>query len=240
MPYFPLTQTRRNTVLGAIGQAGLDAVDFVWDIEPSEATVVGLGGEPVTVDVLEHRPTEYWFKFDVDATRASLWAIFIPGRDGVLRREHAGTWDYVRAYIQEWLLHVREEHDAPDLWAALGQQRELMVGEVAENTQFTPQEQAQIAAQLTEAKEYVRANFWLDPEQQAKVEAQLDYLIDAATRSRRIDWRNLLMGALVSQALQAVLPVDVVQQVLFVVLRGLAQMFGGGDHELPGAPPELT
>lgn len=40
MPSFPLTQTRRNTVLGAIGQAGLEAVEFVWDVELSEATVV--------------------------------------------------------------------------------------------------------------------------------------------------------------------------------------------------------
>ena len=76
-------------------------------------------------------------------------------------------------YLQEWLGYVRQEHEAPDLWAALGEQRQLMVGESVENTPFTPEEQARIRAHLTEAKEYARANFESEPGQQAKVEAQL-------------------------------------------------------------------
>jgi hypothetical protein len=50
----------------------------------------------------------------------------------------------------------------------------------------------------------------------------------------------LFVGSLLSQVLQAVLPVQPVLQLLTIVLRGLAQMFGGGGPELPGPPPELT
>lgn len=87
---------------------------------------------------------------------------------------------------------------------------------------------------------YARANFELEPEQLDRIEAQLDYLVEAAKRTRRIDWRNLLIGSLLSQVLQAMLPVQPILQLVTIVLRGLAHMFGGGGPELPGPPPELT
>ena len=42
--------TRRNQVLEAIQAAGLDPADFFWTEEESEATAVGLGREPFTVN----------------------------------------------------------------------------------------------------------------------------------------------------------------------------------------------
>jgi hypothetical protein len=109
------------------------------------------------------------------------------------------------------------------LGAELRQQREMLAGEEIENTPFSGEEQEQIAAQLTEAKEYVRANFELEPGQVERIEEQLDYLVEAAQRVGRLDWRNLLVGSFLSLVLQAVIPVQPVQQLLFIVLRGLAR-----------------
>lgn len=198
-------------------------------------TEVGPGSEPFSVDVISHRPTGYFFKFDVDHSQASLWAIYNPGRDGMQRREHAGTWEYVFGYVQQWLGFVRQEHEAPDLWAELGRQRGALADHAVENTPFSLDEQAQIAADLTEAKEYLRANPELESGQLELIEAQLDYLVEAARRVGRIDWRNLLVGSMLSLVLQAAVPVAPVQHLLFIMLRGLAQMFGGGPPELPGA-----
>jgi hypothetical protein len=217
----------------------LNAADFDWRRDYSEATQYGPGQDADTVDVLVHTPTGFHFKFDVQQPRGSLWAFYNPGPEGVPRRDHAGGWDQVWAYFGRWLGQVAEEHAAPDLWATLRQQADVIVGEAVANTPFTLDEQAQVTAQLTEAKEYVRANLELEPAQLDRIEAQLDYLIDASRRVGRIDWRNLFVGSFLSLVIQGVVPVLPIQQVLFVVLHGLAALFGGGTPLLPGAPRQL-
>jgi hypothetical protein len=227
-------------VLEAILAAGLPPTDFRWVEEDTLVNILGAGAPPYRVQALVHEPTDSAFLFDLDTTYVQHYAIFHPGRDGPTERINAGNWAGELGYVRVWLGLVKEEHETPDLWAELGQQRDLMIGEAVANTPFTPEEQEQIAAQLAEAKQYARANLELEPEQLDRIEAQLDYLVEAAQRARRIDWRNLLIGSLLSQVLQAVLPVQPILHLLTIVLRGLSHMFGGGGPELPGSPPELT
>jgi hypothetical protein len=237
---YNLTRVQKNQVLEIINAADLDPTEFVWGEDLTEVNAIGAGRRPYTVEVLTHGPTGYAFKFDVLIDRASLWAIFEPGPDGPRKREHAGTWSYVAGYLERWADRVRADHRASDMWAELQQQRELMAGEIVENTSFTDQERAQITAQLREAKEYARANVELDRDQLHRIEAQLDYLVDAADRTGRLDWRNLLVGSFLSQVIQSLLPLAPVQQLLFVVLRGLAAVFGRGQPELPGGPADVA
>jgi hypothetical protein len=235
--------TRKNAVLGAIQAAGLDAAEFVWNEEPSEITAVGLGREPYTVEVLVHRPTGYSFRFDIDGNTntGSLWAIYEPGPDGARRREHAGTWEYVFGYVQQWAGWLREEYNSPDLWAELRRGRAQLGGEPAEveNTPFTPQEQAEIGRQLRELKEYVRQTYQLTGEQYRAIDARLDYFAEAAGRLGRVDWRNALVGAFIGAVLQAVVPLEPVQQLLYMALRGLVSLFGADAPELPELPAPM-
>lgn len=238
-----MTKIQKNAVLDAIQSAGLNPADFEWTKGSSEITAVGPGRAAFSIDVLVHGPTGYSFRFDVDDSRSSLWAVFHPGRDGARRREHAGTWSYVFNYVLEWVSRVKQEHDAPDLWAVIQEQGELITGAAeVENTPFTPKEQEQIEARLNEAKAFVHTTFELEPEQYETIDARLDYLVDAAKRQGRVDWRNIFVGTLLSLVVQAVVPVEPVQQILFIVLRGLAGMFGAGEQppELPGGPPETA
>jgi hypothetical protein len=179
---YELTRTQKNAVLDAIRETRLDPLEFAW--EEHDSSVTHPSDETFTVETLIHRPTEYWFQFDVDDSRSSLWAIYHPGRQGARRREHAGSWEFVFRYLREWLGYVRQEHNAPDFWAELQNQRELMIGELeeVENTPFTPEEQAQIASTLVETKEYVRAIYELSPGQYESIDARLDYLVEAAKR----------------------------------------------------------
>ena len=214
--------------------------DFQWVEEHTRANILSSGAPPYRVQALLHEPTDGAFAFDLDTTYGHHYAIFHPGRDWPTEKINAGNWSTELGYVRVWLDLVREEYETPDLWAELGQQRDVMIGEAVENTPFTEEEQEQIAAQLTEAKEYIHANFKLEPEQLARIEAQLDYLVEAAKRSRRIDWRNLLVGSLLSLVMQAVLPDHPIVQLLYIVLRGLGPMFGAGVPELPGLPPGLA
>jgi hypothetical protein len=230
-----LTRTQRNAVLALIVDAGLDPAGFRWDETNSSVP----HGHRFTVQRLVHRPTGYWFQFDVD-TRGSLIAEFVPGNKGSRKLEDAGSWQYVLGYATEWTRRIREEHETPDLWAEVARQRELIGQEPLENTDFEPAEKERIVEHLTEAKAYARANLGLDPGQLDRIEAQLDYLIDYSKRARRIDWRNAFLGSFVSLALQAVVPVGPIQQLLTFVLRGLSGLFGGPRNpKLPGGPPTI-
>lgn len=234
-----LSTTRKNAVLGAIQAAGLDAADFVWRDRRSSVTQVGAGRDAYTVEQLFHQPTGYWFRFDIDAARGSLWAIYDPGPEGASRRDHAGTWELVLGYAQRWLGWVKQEYDAPDLWAELQRDRERLgpAPAEAENTPFTPQEQLEIGRQLRETKEYIRQTYQLNAAQYSAIDARLDYFAEAASRLGRVDWRNAFVGAFIGLILQAVLPFEPVQELLYMTLRVLAGLFGGELPELPGPPP---
>jgi hypothetical protein len=239
VPGFSLTRIQKNSVLEAIQAAELSAADFKWIRTTSDVTQSGPGRAPFQIDTLLHGPTRYYFSFDIDHRRSSLWAVFNPGRNGARRREHAGAWGFVLGYVREWLARVKQEHEAPDLWAALRQEAELVAGAVdglVENTPFTEDEQRQIEAHLAEAKEYVRATQQLTPAQYESIDTRLDYLVDAAKRGMgRVDWRKILVGSFVSLVLQMVVPADVLQQSLPFIVRGLAALFRGDPTlELPG------
>jgi len=180
------------------------------------------------------------FEFGVNQ-HGSPWAIYEPGADGTRRRDHAGSWDYVFRYAEQWVQRIKEEHEAPDLWRTLEEQGELIAGPPIENTPFTPTELEHISATLSEAKEYARANLELDPQQLQRIEDQLDYLVEAAERVGRLDWRNLVVGSLLALVLQAIVPVGPIQQLFIVAFRSLVGLFGGpGQPELPGGVPPVA
>ena len=224
MASYEVTQTRKNAILQHVQAAGLDARDFVWSEEPSEITHVGLGRDAYTVEVLVHQPTGYWFGFDVDDESGGTWAIFLPGRDGIKRREQAGSWDYIFVYVQQWIAFVKQEHEAPDLWHELRRQRELIIGEDVENTPFSAEEQAQLARHLNETREHVATSFELEPGEYELIESRLEYLVEASRRVGRVDWRHLLTGSFLSLVIEGVLPAETVELVLFDVLRGLSEV----------------
>ena len=103
----------------------------------------------------------------------------------------------------------------------------------AENTPFAPSEQAQIIEQLRELREFVRSSYQLSTSQLTAIEKRLDYLAEAATRLGRLDWRNLMVGALLGLIVEAVVPPEPIRAILGLIVRGLGHLFGGG------APPEL-
>jgi hypothetical protein len=219
---YEVTPTRKNAILQHIQAAGLDARDFVWSEEPSEITHVGLGRDAYTVDVLVHQPTGYWFGFDVDDESGSTWAIFLPGRDGIKHRERAGSWDYVFVYVQQWIAFVKQEHEAPDLWADLRRQRELIIGEDVENTPFSAAELEQLARHVRETSDHVHTTFELEPGEYELIESRLEYLVEASRRVGRVDWRHLLTGSFLTLVIEGALPPETVEQLLFEVLRGLS------------------
>jgi hypothetical protein len=213
-----LLQSQRNEVFRLIQAAGVDPVQFQWDTGPGVERIV-------------HRPSGHSFSFvQVAGTgRQGILGIrYSPGTMTTTASESLVHWSQAKDFIHSWLESLERELAEPDLWGELERQRELLGGaaEEIENTPFTPEEQEEVVARLSEAKEYVRRTQELPPEQIHALETRIDYLIDATGRLPRLDWRNAALGALIGHALQTAVPSEVVRDVLGMIFRGLGQLFG--------------
>jgi hypothetical protein len=146
-------------------------------------------------------------------------------------------WPSVPKRVRKWAEEVKHDLDTPDLWAELKREREILTGarfEAAENTPFTPAEQAEIARQLLEIKEYVKKTYSLSSQQWSAIEDRLDEAKEAAKRVGRKDWLLLFYGVMFTVIVTALLPPEAVQHILIAALQGLAHLFSAG-----GTPPQL-
>jgi hypothetical protein len=146
--------------------------------------------------------------------------------------------------LRAWLAIVKREYETPDMWAELAQARDFAIGPAlgdTENTVFDEEEQEQISAQLRELREYLVSTQELTGDQLRMIDARLGYLEEAARRTRRIDWRNLLVGSLISLVLEQVVPVTAIQAAFQFLGRALDYLFTrGGTPTLPGGPPDVS
>ena len=108
----------------------------------------------------------------------------------------------------------------------------IQVSEI-DNTPFTIEEQHHIGGALTAIRKQLREREDLTPGQLASIEARLDDLVVASRSFRRKDWLSLLLAAGFSLIVNDLLPVEVVQHIVGLTLRGVAHMFGVDFPLLP-------
>jgi hypothetical protein len=231
-----LLRSQENNVFAAIQAAGLNPEEFEWTTDYSNFAHGDAAG--MRVPVLQHKPSNAFFIFDwsVNRTPEQHVAFYTPGLDQPHDTRHAGNWESQLGYVRSWLEYLRREWEAPDLWAELASGRELgsvVSDAVTDNSPFNPQERAEISQKLEEVKRYVRQTYELNEAQYDAIDARLDYLVDAAARLGRVDWRNAFVGAFLGAVVQAVLPPEPVRDVVSLALRGLGHLFGVHIPELP-------
>ncbi len=223
-----LLQTQRNAVLSVLRQEGLEPSDFKWQ-EAVSRTVEGR-----MVSVLIHRPSKYSYKFDFvyEAFRHWHQAIYSPGEESSQGYSRTFlTWkDHLEVIRTEWLPNLKREIEAPDLWAVVSQEKQLVEAASSpkvENTAFTPKELGYISQQLDEIKEFLFKTRPLDAEQKRFVEVRIRYLEESASRVGRVDWLNLVIATLFGIGVQAALPPDTIRELFRFVGSALSQLFGG-------------
>lgn len=213
-----LLPSQKNDVFRQVRDAEFDPGEFEW----------------VTEERLAHVPSGFWFDFGAGS---SFMCTFIPGSDATVRQIAAGGWGAQQGYFSQWLFNVEREVEQPDLWGALKRERELIGGAVpsaAENTPFTREERAEIARQFAEVKTYIKQAHALTEGQIRELESRLDYLVDAANRLPRFDWKNALGGAILGLYVEAVLPPEVVRHTIRMIVRVIGPLFG---HDIPELLP---
>jgi hypothetical protein len=220
-----LQKWQNNQIFEAIQNAGLDPRDF----DPKEADAEVR---------IKHKWSESYFI--VGGNAGHYVGRYVVG-DAPDWRYEAYSWQTLMERVSGWLKDVKRDLETPDLWAELQRETELL-GDTSkyatENTPFTPEEQKEIVGRLKELAEYAGRTYWLSGEQMQVLDAKIDYLVDAAGRLGRTDWRSVFVGAIVSYILTAAIPPESARSVLLTfmkLLRAIAPLFG---HVLPELPDD--
>jgi hypothetical protein len=217
-----LEKFQKNAIFREIEAGGLD---------PRECDLAE-GPEEVRIS---HMPSGSYFILGGDARRYT--GSYVVGESTLLWPYVAAIWAIVPQTVRRWAEEVKRDVDTPDLWAELRREQEILTGaryEAVENKSFTPDEQAEIANQLREIKEYAKKTYSLSSEQMLRLEARLDEAEEATRRIGRKDWLLLFCGVMLTVIVTDLLPPDAVQHILAMALHGLDHLLGGG-----GRPPQL-
>jgi hypothetical protein len=225
-----LLKTQRNEIFNLIKDIGLNPIDFEWKASKSK-----IEGGRYLISVLFHKSTRYYYGFDVDA-EGRHWFEYSPGKNVTTQPlSHTTSWTTVIDNVKYWLRRLKQEVEEPDLWAIMGQERQLVETTNrfdSDNSQFTKEEQGRIAGNLNEIKQYLLRIENLSQVQKELLEGQYAYLIDASTRLGKKDFLNILVGILLNQ----ILTCGIVPEKAGELLRFAGQIFhwlAGGVISLP-------
>jgi hypothetical protein len=137
-------------------------------------------------------------------------------RDYVLARINAAPDDHLVA-LDRHLFPNRYPDEEPAMATLL---------EGQDNTPFSQDEQVRIAEVVSQVLKQAKETYGLPQEQMHLLEAKLNYLVEAAPHSRRIDWLNITLSAVGGAFAGGVLTPDVVHKVLTALGAGLGPLFG--------------
>jgi hypothetical protein len=211
-----LEKWQRNAIFEAVTEAELNPRDFELEGDGDEARIRVRGSKSI---------------FVVGRDGSAAYRVSKAVGEGSLVGYLAHSWDGVlNPPLSLWLGEVKRDLETPDLWAEIGKQPLAAMMEGEANTPFSEEEQKRIAEAVAEVKEQARETYALPAEQMRLLEAKLDYLVEAASRSRRIDWLNTAIGAVAGAAAGGILTPDVVHGVLTALGAGLGPLFG---HPMP-------
>jgi len=213
-----LQKWKKNQIFEAIQAVGLDPIEFELVDDGTEARIT-------------HRSSEA--RLILGGNAAHYVGSYVAG-DAPSWPYDAYSWDGVMQRVNLWLGDLKRDLEMPDLWADLQREAGLLGGAsdgVTKNTPFTPSEREEIVNGLQELGEEIKQTYALSEAQVRVLDAKLDYLIDAAGRLGRIDWREVFAGAILSLIITAALPPEAIRHIFLTLLRAIGHFFG-----LPGLP----
>ena len=114
-----LTKTQKNQILKLILEDGPPPSDFQWT-EKQQEEFSSMSYWPYKVSVLTHCPTGYYCTFGAHSVTTC------PGiTKKVEEFPHHDKWNEKENACGRWLIDLKEEVEAPDLWASIGQEKVL-------------------------------------------------------------------------------------------------------------------
>ena len=149
--------------------------------------------------------------------------------DGPIWPYQPCSWQTLMRQFETWVYEVKRDLETPDLWAELQSRAKLLEidsGDLAGNTPFTLNEQAEIRRRLRQAVSNIEREYSLSATQKRTLNEKLDYLTDAASRLGRVDWREVFIGTAFTFVLSTAFPPDSARHIFFTLLRAIGHRYG--------------
>jgi hypothetical protein len=193
----------------AITESGLNPSDFTWSkVIPTEI------GADYVASQLKYMPTGAYFTFA--GGDGAAWSAWWPPDENMdsFGRDH--TWVDQRTRAWNWLIAVKRDALAPDLWGAIAAENILTEATAGEgnNDSFSDIELREIDQKLDEILRYIEANHPPDSSRQDFAVKRIGYLKAAARRLGKIDWLNLVVAQLVAIVVKGVIPSSAVPELM--------------------------
>lgn len=209
-----LLQSQKNTLFDLITKAGLSPLQF----ELIEST--GINNETRIV----YNNSRYYYRFFEiyynDPLRVVNFIDFSPSFDKMASGSISfKEWNTQIQMFQSWLDCLKREISQPDKWAELLKSSEDIKwgSQDGENNQFSFQEVEGIYTSVNQAKAKI-VQLELSGPQLRLIEAKLDYIAEKAKTLGKIDWKNLMIGTLISLIAQLAVPPETAQT-LWVIFK---------------------
>jgi hypothetical protein len=214
--YLPLLRTQQNSAFRWVQESGFDPGAF--EVAP------GLWGKtPCTRFALTNSP----YFFDVSTARFNYSVRHSPGGSELLTTLSSFSTEFeaVERPFKAWLSYLRREVEAPDLWALVrdGASMFAPVGAATSNDPFTLTEIRQIELAIEVGRSYL-TEAGVAGTALAQANLKLDYLVESARRSGRMDWYNIAFSVLFGIAIAVLFDPKRAQELIEVVFRAVGQM----------------
>lgn len=238
-----LSRAQRNTIYEAIAGTGLDPAQCELKVTNAGFEIGHDSGSTFLAEpIIKGLTNRVAIKLALNKRRFILASNVIDGDYAVreVKLDLDNFIDDLQFSIADWAANVRRISELPDRWADI-KRSETLIADIqgsqgAENTPFTQDEQAQIAAQLDRIRETLADRFELSRGQVEHIAERLDEAEQASKRMGRKDWLLLFGGSVLSLILTDVVTPGIAEHIFTVVIHGIAHMFTGAS-EPPQIPP---
>lgn len=219
MKIYRLTKEERLQIFQAVTEVGLDPNDFRWSEH-----------EELYAEFIEllHQPTEYSIRYTAheDHARMIYRAQWVPAIERRTSQSFSSRNERL-VRTKTWLDCVKREHDLPDLWAVVQQQRDAIVGDVVdEERRFTTDEQGRLAEQLGEVEALLVKIRPLTVEQATWVHLHFQFVTESSTRLTVKDWKNQFVGTLIQVAIALALEPNILRELFAFATRNVLPILG--------------
>jgi hypothetical protein len=221
-----LLRTQKNEILQRITDLKLNPIHFEFHRVKSEV-VTGC-----VVTKLFHKPTRYYFTFDFSMySNEEFFIKYFLTEESKKHVEFIKPWTFVMGNVVDWLMVIKREIEAPNLWATILEEKklfEVVSGVKLGNELFSVSEQNYITEQLKLIKEQLIDTQELVGKEKEFVENRFNNLEDSLKRLGKYDWVNSVIGVAVTIIWGIALAPEQAKQLFSSLGKLISQVLGGG------------
>lgn len=213
-------RTAKKAVYDRIVELSLDPLDFEW--REYEAGNQRVGEE------LFHKPTQSFFTISptMSMYESPIVCDWDPAFSDGANNAYVSSMTDAGHHILAWLALVAEEHQTPDVWGSLREDRDAIAGEVVDGDRlFTEPEQQAIIQRLAVLENQIKQLGSPTAEQATRLERAIEDLAKATKDSTRGQWRTQFAGVVFQTILDLSLDPTRAQQVIHAATVLLAPVF---------------